>query len=293
MPRARTNGIEIEYEVFGSSDATPLLLVMGLGAQMIFWDEEFCEGLAERGHRVIRFDNRDVGRSTILEAAGVPNVLAAMAASQAGGRVEAPYTLDDMADDAAGLLDALELDAAHVVGASMGGMIAQTLAIRHPQRVRTLTSIMSTTGRPGLPGPTPAALGVLLAPPVAGREANVERGVATWRVIGSPGFPFDEPRIRERAGRAFDWGFHPEGVARQLAAILASGSRHERLASVRAATLVIHGQADPLVPVACGADTADAVPGAELLLVEGMGHDLPRGAWPTILDAIGKLTARA
>ena len=216
-----------------------------------------------------------------------------MAALQGGARVEAPYTLDHMADDTAGLLDALEVDAAHVVGASMGGMIAQTLAIRHPKRVRTLTSIMSTTGRPGLPGPTPAALGVLLAPPVAGREANVERGVATWRVIGSPGFRFDEPRIRERAGRAFDRGFHPEGVARQLAAILASGSRRERLAGVRAPTLVIHGEADPLVPVACGVDTADAVPGAELLLVEGMGHDLPRGAWPTILDAIGKLTARA
>ena len=215
-----------------------------------------------------------------------------MAALQGGARVEAPYTLDHMADDTAGLLDALEVDAAHVVGASMGGMIAQTLAIRHPKRVRTLTSIMSTTGRPGLPGPTPAALGVLLAPPVAGREANVERGVATWRVIGSPGFPFDEPRIRERAGRAFDRGFHPEGVARQLAAILASGSRRERLAGVRAPTLVIHGEADPLVPVACGVDTADAVPGAELLLVEGMGHDLPRGAWPAILDAIGKLTAR-
>jgi pimeloyl-ACP methyl ester carboxylesterase len=293
MPRASSNGIEIEYEVFGPSDAPPLLLVMGLGSQMIFWDEEFCEGLAARGHRVIRFDNRDVGRSTKLEAAGVPNVLAAMAAVGSGARVAAPYTLDDMADDAAGLLDALEVDAAHVVGASMGGMIAQTLAIRHPKRVRTLTSIMSTTGRPGLPGPTPAALGVLLAPPVAGREPNVERGVATWRVIGSPGFPFDEPRIRERAGRAFDRGFHPEGVARQLAAILASGSRRERLAGVRAPTLVIHGQADPLVPVACGVDTADAVPGAELLLVEGMGHDLPRGAWPTILDAIGKLTARA
>jgi pimeloyl-ACP methyl ester carboxylesterase len=260
---------------------------------MIFWEEEFCAGLAARGHRVIRFDNRDVGRSTRLEAAGVPNLLAAMAAAASGARVEAPYTLDHMADDAAGLLDALELDAAHVVGASMGGMIAQTLAIRHPERVRTLTSIMSTTGRPGLPGPTPAALGALLAPPVAGREANVERGVATWRVIGSPGFPFDEPRIRERAGRAFDRGFHPEGVARQLSAILASGSRHERLAGVRAPTLVIHGQADPLVPAECGIDTADAVPGAELLLVEGMGHDLPRGAWPTILDAIAKLTARA
>jgi pimeloyl-ACP methyl ester carboxylesterase len=290
MPAIAANGLQLEYERFGDPKAAPLLLVMGLGAQMIFWDDEFCEGLAARDRHVIRFDNRDCGLSTKLDHLGVPDMGELIGALATGKPPNASYLLGDMADDTAALLDALEIPAAHVVGASMGGMIAQSLALNYPTKVRTLTSIMSTTGRPGLPGPTPAAQAALFAPPPATRAENVERGVATWRVIGSPGFPFDEAGIRDRAGRAFDRDFSPQGTARQIAAILASGSRADALASLRVPTLVIHGEADPLVPVEAGRDTAKCIPRAELLLVPGMGHDLPRGAWPVLLDAIEKHT---
>lgn len=293
MPRARTNGIELEYEEFGERSGRPLLLVMGLGAQMILWEEEFCEELARRGHRVIRFDNRDVGLSTKLEDAGVPDMTAIVQAWQAGRRAEAPYTLSDMARDAVGLLDALGIDAAHVVGASMGGMIAQTMAIEHPSRVKSLTSIMSTTGASDLPPPKPEAMQALLTPPPPDREGNIERAVAVFRVIGSPGFPFDEKRFREIAGRAYDRCFYPQGVARQLAAIIASGSRREALRKIRIPALVIHGTADPLVPLEAGKDTARSIPGARELYIEGMGHDLPRPAWPQIVDAITELTSSA
>ncbi len=293
MPRVATNGLELEMESFGRESDPALLLVMGLGAQMILWDEAFCEALAGRGFRVIRFDNRDVGLSTRLSSAGMPNVMAALAAMASGQPVPAPYTLSDMADDTAGLLDALDIGAAHVVGASMGGMIAQTLAIRHPKRVRTLTSIMSTTGNPGLPQATPDAMRVLLTPAPSDRERLIEHTVEVWRVIGSPGFPFDEAMVRDRAARGFDRGVSPEGQARQLVAILASGNRKPALANVRIPALVIHGDADPLVPIAGGRDTAEAIPGAELLVIEGMGHDLPRQAWPRIVEAIGKHAARA
>jgi pimeloyl-ACP methyl ester carboxylesterase len=292
MTALTANGMTLEYERFGDPNAAPLLLVMGLGAQMIFWDEAFCEGLAARGRHVIRFDNRDCGQSTVLDDLGVPDMVALFTAVATGKPPTAPYLLDDMADDTAALLDGLGIASAHVVGASMGGMISQTLALKHPAKVRTLTSIMSTTGRQGLPGPTPAAQAALFNPPPATRAENVERAVQTWRVIGSPGYPFDEAGIRDRAGRAFDRGFAPAGTARQLAAILASGSRAEALAELRTPTLVIHGEADPLVPVDAGRDTAACVPGAELLLVPGMGHDMPRQVWPTLLDAIEKHTAR-
>jgi len=266
---------------------------MGLAAQMILWEDDFCRELASRGFHVTRFDNRDVGQSTWMKDAGVPDVGAALMASMTGGRVEAPYTLSDMAADTVGLMDALGIASAHIVGASMGGMIAQTLAIEHPARVRTLTSIMSTTGDPALPPPTPEAMSVLFMPPVAGREENIERGVKVFRTIGSPGFPFDEAGVRDIAARAFDRGFHPEGVARQIAAIFASGSRKAGLAAVTVSTLVLHGKADPLVPYEAGADTAEAVAGAKLVGIEGMGHDMPRGVWPRILDEICELAARA
>jgi pimeloyl-ACP methyl ester carboxylesterase len=293
MPSTRANGIQIEYETFGSSSDRPLLLVMGLGAQMILWDEAFCEELAGNGHFVVRYDNRDVGLSTKFDEHGAPNLLELMQRRVAGESVEAPYTLDDMADDAAGLLDALGLDTAHVCGASMGGMIAQTLAIRHPSRLRSLVSIMSTTGNPDLPPPTPEAMAVLMTPPPEDRDGNIERAVETWKVIGSASLPFDAERIRRRAARQYDRCFHPIGVSRQLAAITAHGSRVDALQSVAAPTLVIHGDADPLVPVEGGHDTARCVPGAELLLIEGMGHDLHPQIWPRIIQAISEHTGKA
>jgi pimeloyl-ACP methyl ester carboxylesterase len=293
MPTARSNGIEIEYEVIGPPGNRPLLLVMGLGTQMIHWDDELCAELVARGHRVIRFDNRDVGGSTKLDGDGPPNVLAAMAAASGGAAVDAPYRLSDMAADASGLLDALEVESAHVVGASLGGMIAQTLALEHPARVRTLTSIMSTTGHPDLPTATPDAAAVLFQPAPPDRDGNIERAVRVFRAIGSPGFPFDEGRARARAARAYDRCFHPAGVARQMIAIVASGSRRDALRRLQMPALVVHGADDPLIPLACGLDTAESIPGAELLIVEGMGHDLPRAVWPRLVDAVTQLTGRA
>jgi pimeloyl-ACP methyl ester carboxylesterase len=293
MPQLHANGIQLEYETFGDRGARPLLLVMGLGGQLLLWEEEFCEALAARGHFVVRYDNRDVGLSTKLDAAGVPNPLELMVKAQSGAALQVPYTLDDMADDAVALLGGLDLASAHICGASMGGMIAQTVAIRHPARVRSLVSIMSTTGNPELPQASPDAMGALLAMPPATRAEAIEQAVKTWRVIGSPGFPFDEQRIRERTALMYDRSFYPAGVARQLAAILAHGSRKAALAKLAAPTLVIHGAADPLVPLAGGRDTAEAIPGAELLVIDGMGHDLPEGAWPRIVSAIDAHTERA
>jgi pimeloyl-ACP methyl ester carboxylesterase len=250
--------------------------------QMIGWDEEFYMALATRGYWVIRFDNRDVGLSTRFNEAGVPNILALMQ----GEAIQTPYSLGDMADDTVGLLDALEIDSAHVVGVSMGGMIAQMITIHHPDRVRTLTSIMSSTGDPGLPPPKPEAAAILVTPVSTDRASYIEQTVLTWRVLNGPVLPFDEERTRERAGRFFDRGLSPVGVARQLAAILASGSRKEALKTVTTPTLVVHGDADPLVPVEGGIDTADTIPGAELMIIEGMGHDLPPSVAPQVIEAI-------
>ena len=293
MPTARANGIRIEYETFGKSSDRPLLLIMGLGAQMILWEEAFCEQLAQRGHCVIRFDNRDVGRSTQFDECGVPDVMKAVGRALIRQPIEAPYLLSDMAADAVGLLDALDIERADVVGASMGGMIAQSVAIEYPSRTRTLTSIMSTTGNADLPPPKPEAMAALMTPAPLDRAGSIERAVGVFRVIGSPGLPFDADRIRRIAGQAYDRGFNPAGTIRQLVAILASGSRKEALRSVRVPALVVHGAADPLISVAGGIDTAEAIPGAEVLILEGMGHDLPPVLWPQIVDAISGLTARA
>ncbi|MGI8926379.1 MAG: alpha/beta fold hydrolase [Tepidiformaceae bacterium] len=293
MPNVTANGIQIEYDTCGDPAAPPLLLVMGLGAQMIAWDEGFCQLLADRGHYVIRFDNRDVGLSTRFDAAGTPDLGAMMAARAAGEPItHAAYLLNDMADDAVGLLDALNIPAAHIVGASMGGMIVQAIAIRHPQRVLSMTSIMSTTGHPSLPQAKPEAMAVLLSPRPDDREAMLDQAVAAARTIGSTGFPFDEERVRARAARSFDRAFYPAGMARQMVAITASGNRRDALRDVKLPTLVIHGAVDPLVPVEGGHDTAACIPGAELLIIEGMGHDLPTGAWPRIAEAISAVTAR-
>jgi pimeloyl-ACP methyl ester carboxylesterase len=283
----RSNGIELEVEVRGDESARPLLLIMGLGCQMIHWDEGFCDLLAARGHRVIRFDNRDTGRSTWLEEAGVPDLSRALERE-----VDAPYRIEDMADDAAGLLEVLGLGSAHVVGASMGGMIAQSLAIRHRDRVRTLTSIMSATGRSDLPMGRPEAMARLLMPAPTGRQAYVEHTLETARILCGSRYPVDEERHRARTGRAWDRGFNPAGSARQVAAIAASEPRHEALSRLDLPALVIHGDEDPLVHPECGAETSQAIPGSELLMVEGMGHDLPEGVWTTLADAITALTAR-
>jgi pimeloyl-ACP methyl ester carboxylesterase len=283
---AKANGIELCYDSFGDAQAPPLVLIMGLAAQMIAWDDAFCAALADRGFWVVRFDNRDIGLSTRLENLGVPNVPQLLQAHFAGQPVSAPYTLSDMAGDVVGLLDALGIASAHVVGASMGGAIAQTLAIEHPQRLRSLTSIMATSGDPSLPPPTPQALQLLMTPTPTDQAGYYQRYVQTWKVLRGPGFPLDEARDLERAAQAFTRGLYPAGVARQMVAILASGSRKAALASVRVPTLVIHGDADPLVPVACGIDVAETIPGAQRLIIEGMGHALPITLWPRIVEAI-------
>ena len=283
---AKANGLELCYDTFGDPKAPPMILIMGLATQMIAWDEEFCAELAGRGLFVVRFDNRDIGLSTRLASAGVPDVQAAFMAAMQGKAVAAPYLLTDMADDVVGLMDALGLGSAHVVGASMGGAIAQTLAIRHPARLRSLTSIMSSSGAPDLPPPTPAALANLFKPMPTDQSGYFESYVQTWKLLRVGSFPLDEARDLTRAGQNFARGLNPAGVARQLVAILASGSRKEALAAVRTPTLVIHGDVDPLVPLPCGLDVAASVPGAKLLVIEGMGHALPISMWPRIIDAI-------
>ncbi|MEU8269863.1 alpha/beta hydrolase [Sphaerisporangium sp. NPDC049002] len=288
MNRVTANDIEIVYDAFGSPSGRPLLLIMGLGSQMIHWDEEFCELLAERGHHVVRFDNRDAGLSTHFHEADMPY----LGAASDGGAPAVPYLLGDMADDAAGLLDALGWASAHVLGVSMGGMIAQAFAIAHPARTRSLTSIMSTPG-PQIGGPTEQAMAALLSRSAPEREAVVRRAVEVWKVIGSPGFPMDEEGITRVAGQSFDRCYDPAGFGRQLAAIMASGDRTAALRELSVPALVIHGEADPLIQLPGGVATADAIPGAKLLTFPGMAHDLPRPLWPDIATAVTELTERA
>ena len=285
MPSVIANGITIEYESAGSVTDPPLLLIMGLGGQMLSWDDVFVDELVKRGVFVIRYDNRDVGLSTWFDSAGVPNI-GEMMASALAGTAKAPYVLDDMAADAAGLLDALGIASAHVVGASMGGMIAQAFAIRYPSKVRSLVSIMSTTGERSVGNPHPDAMAALMSPPPATRDEAIESAVKSYTVFGSPGYPFNEQRVRDNAARAFDRGFNPDGVARQLAAVMASPDRTTGLRSVTAPTLVIHGEADPLVDPSGGKATAAAVPGSSLWIVPGMGHDIPPALFAEIAERI-------
>ena len=282
MPRVASNGVELEYDRFGDAANPALLLVMGLGAQMIAWDERFCRALAERGFHVIRFDNRDSGLSTHLDHLGAPDLGAVLTR-----RSPPPYTLEDMAADAFGLLDALELRAAHLVGASMGGYTAQLMAISHPERVLTLTSIMSGLGGEDDVRAAPDVAAAVLAPPPSGRDEMIERAVALSRLLGSPAY-FDEERVRVFHARVLDRSHTFAGASRQLAAVLAAPSRRARLGALRVPTLVIHGEADRLVPVENGRRTAAAVPGARLLIVPGMGHDLPPPLWPLLVDAIAQ-----
>jgi pimeloyl-ACP methyl ester carboxylesterase len=284
--KVKVVGIEIVYDTFGESTAPPMLLVMGLGEQMIAWDEEFCSELAAQGYWVIRYDNRDAGLSTKFDEAGIPNIPALMQAQMQGKMIETPYLLRDMADDAVGLLDAMGVESAHVVGLSMGGMIVQEMAIHHSERVRTMTSIMSSTGNPELPPAKPEAMALLTEPAPTGRLGHIENSVRVARILSGTGFPIDEDRVRKKAGDGFDRGLSPAGMTRQLAAIIGSGSRKDALKSVTVPTLVIHGDADPLVPVEGGIDTADTISGAELLIIKGMGHNLPPVIWPQVVAAI-------
>jgi pimeloyl-ACP methyl ester carboxylesterase len=283
---ARANGIDICYEIFGDDAAPPMLLIMGLGAQMVLWDDGFCEQLAARGFRVIRFDNRDIGKSSKLSGGKRLTAMELLKLRFLRIPVAAPYKLRDMAEDTTGLMDALGIRSAHLVGASMGGMIAQEIAISFPQRVRSLTSIMSTTGNPKVPPPTREAAAMLMLPPPATKAEYIARFEQTWKMLRVGRFPEDEARDRVLAERCFERGLNPAGVGRQFRAILGSGSRKARLQSVKAPTLVIHGTVDPLVHPAGGKDTAASIPGAKLLMIEGMGHAIPIPMWPQIIDAI-------
>lgn len=290
VQKVRTpSGVEIAYESLGDPADPPVLLVMGLGFQLIHWDDGFVEGLVQRGHHVVRYDNRDAGESTHLHDAPPPDLMAALG----GDLSSASYSLPDMADDAVGLLDVLQLESAHLVGISMGGMIAQEVALRHPDRVRSLTSVMSTTGHPAVGAATPEAMAMLLRPPARDRDEAAEMAVTAWRVWKSPAFPREEEQIRARSRRAYDRAFDPAGVARQMLAVVAGGDRTPRLADVGVPTLVVHGDADTLVDVSGGRATATAIPGAELVVVEGLGHDLPPGVWDQLCDAIAGLVRRA
>jgi pimeloyl-ACP methyl ester carboxylesterase len=277
MGRVKANGLELEYQTLGDPNDPPMVLIMGLGAQLIDWPLPFCEMLAGRGFHLIRFDNRDAGLSTSLDHLGAPNLATPDSA---------PYLLSDLADDTVGLLDALGIDRAHLVGASLGGMVAQQAVIDHPDRVRSLASIMSSTGDHTVGQATPEARSVLGRPPAASREEAIANTVRSSRIIGSTGFPVTDQELLDRATAKYDRSYRPVGTLRQLAAALASPDRTEGLRVVTVPTVVIHGEVDPLIDVSGGRATAAAVPGAELLVIPGMGHDLPVGARPQIVEAI-------
>jgi pimeloyl-ACP methyl ester carboxylesterase len=281
--------ITIAWETFGDADDPPALLIMGLGGQLLSWQEGFCRQLADRGLFVVRFDNRDVGLSTHLDEVPLPD----LAAIQGGDTSPAPYTLKEMASDAVSLIDALGMGSTHVIGASMGGMIGQVLAIEHPDRVRSLTSIMSTTGDPAVGQATEEAFAQLTRPAARTREEMIDRRIQSHRITGSPAFPTSEAELRDRAEQAFDRNFDPAGGARQFAAVLASPDRTADLAGVQVPTLVIHGVADPLIQVSGGHATAAAIPNAELLAIDGMGHDLPSQLWPQVIERISTHIASA
>ncbi len=283
------NGIRIAYETFGERGGRPLVMVMGLGASMLMWHPDLCAMLAGRGFFVIRFDNRDIGRSSHLRDAPPADVMAAVTR---GDTSSASYSLDDMAEDAFGLLDALDLPAAHVLGASLGGMIAQVMATRKPERVLSLTSIMSTPA-PALTRPTPAAAAALMLPPPASLEEAIARMLEVARVTGSPVYPPDEQWRAELAAQLWELGPDPAGLARQMLAMYASGDRTEAVRGIGVPTLVVHGDSDPLINVSAGRRTAELIAGSELLIIPGMGHDLPRPIWPELAGAVSALADRA
>jgi pimeloyl-ACP methyl ester carboxylesterase len=290
MPKARANGIELHYESFGEGE--PLLLIMGIGAQMILWDEEFCRTLAARGFRVIRFDNRDVGESEALDRLGTPDLREVLLRRSLGLAVRAPYTLDDMADDTAGLMDALGIRAAHLVGMSLGGMIAQCLALRHPQRVQSLGLLMTSPGNVLTGLPTLAALRALVTGAGRGEEGAIRYQLELFRVIGASPHRTPEARLRELATLHYSRGVRPRGFARQFAAIVGSPPRLHKLHQVRAPTHVFHGAEDPLIPALAGRLIAARIPGALLSVIAGMGHDMGPTSWPYMVSALEKNARR-
>jgi pimeloyl-ACP methyl ester carboxylesterase len=289
MTRVPANGIELEYEAFGHDSDPALVLVAGLGAQLIDWPQEFCEKLAAHGLRVIRFDNRDAGLSASLDSLGTPDLMAVLK----GDRATVPYLLADMASDIAGLLDGLGVDQAHLVGVSMGGMIAQEFAIEYPQRLLSLCSMSSTTGEPSVGQATAVALTALGRPSAVTREQAIQGSAESSRIFGSPGFPVSDEERLARATAKYDRSYRPEGRLRQIAAIAAARDRTAGLHGVTVPAVVIHGEDDPLVGVSGGRATAAAIPGAELIVIPGMGHDLPRGVWPQFISAIVGNAAKA
>jgi pimeloyl-ACP methyl ester carboxylesterase len=294
MAKVPANGIEVEYETFGDPAAPALLLIIGLGGQLIDWDDDLCRKLAQGGHYVIRFDNRDAGLSTKFEEAGVPDIVKIIESLLKGETVVPPYTIEDMAADAAGLLDALGIEKAHVCGMSMGGMIAQAIALNYPKRVLSLISIYSGTGDPTEPPPKQEAMETLMTPPPEDREPYIEFQLKALNAISGPGFPYDQEWLRRHVELEYDRSHYPQGIARQLVAIMAQKNRKPELASLTIPTLVVHGSDDPLMLPECGKNTAEAIPGARLMIIDGMGHDLPHGgAWPQIVDAILEHTHRS
>ena len=289
MPQIKANGIDIAYDCFGNADAQAVLLISGLGTQMTRWSEPFCQLLAEQGYRVIRFDNRDAGLSTYFDSAAMPDLAAIADAVSRGETPDVPYTLFDMANDAAGLLDALKIQRAHVVGRSMGGMVAQLLASAHADRVLSLVSIMSSTGNRDLPQASPAVMAAMTAPaphPLQDEQGYLTHCVAFSQVIAGRGYPFDASAQREQALAELKRAYNPSGFWRHIAAIAATGDLRPRLAHISAPTLVLHGSNDPLVSPEAGKDTAAHIPGAELCIVEGMGHDFPPALFGFVAGAI-------
>ena len=294
MPQIKANGIDLEYVSYGPESAQTVLLIMGLGAQMTRWPLPFIQLLVAKGYRVVTFDNRDVGLSQKFDAAGPADIGAIMAARLSGKPVDVAYSLDDMADDAAALLDALKIERAHIVGASMGGMIAQLVAANHPQKTLSLVSIMSSTGNPDLPPAKPEAMAVLMTRPDGSDfKAMVEHAVKSQTTIGSPGYPPDPAALKRQAVADLNRSTYPVGVSRQMAAVIAGGDRRAALKKITAPTVVLHGVDDPLVPVEAGRDTAANIAGADLREIPGMGHDLPAALYGAVIDAIEAAAKRA
>lgn len=294
MPRAHANGIEIEYDTFGEPKDRPLILIMGLSCQLVAWPESFCEKLAAKGHFVIRFDNRDVGLSSKLDHLGVPDIFKILAAAQEGKAIESPYALSEMAADTVGLMDALNLEKAHVCGLSMGGMIAQMMAIEYPRRIISLISMQSSTGNPGLPEAEPQAMEAMVAPPPIERDAYIQHMADVYRAFAGGSDKYDATLQNEISALSYDRSFYLMGFTRQLAAILACGSRKASLAAIKVPALVIHGSHDALLPLAHGKDTAEAIPGAKLVIIKGLGHGMVYPAlWDEVIGTIAAHTARA